>query len=39
MKTKAKTIEELIYLTDQALGEVFDLKASIEYDEEYMEGL
>ncbi|MCK5335159.1 MAG: hypothetical protein KAQ67_03305 [Gammaproteobacteria bacterium] len=37
MATKAKTIEELIYHTNQALDEVFDLKASIEYDEEYME--
>ncbi len=35
-KTKAGNLDELISLINQALDEVEDLRASIEYDEEYM---
>lgn len=36
MKTRAKSKQELIELIQQALDEVFELRASVEYDEEFM---
>lgn len=36
VRTRARTEEEFIYLINQALDEIFDLRAAIEYDEEFM---
>lgn len=33
---RAKTVEQYVYLVDEILGELSDLRASIEYDEESM---
>ncbi len=35
-RTRARSVNELIEIIDQALDEVDDLRAAIEYDEEYM---
>ncbi len=37
-RNRARSQEELVYLVNQALDEVFDLRAAIEYDEEFMGG-
>ncbi len=36
VRTRARNQDEFIYLINQALDEVEDLRAAIEYDEEYM---
>ncbi len=36
VRNRARTEEEFIYLINQALDEIFDLRAAIEYDEEFM---
>ncbi len=36
-RNRARTEEEFIYLINQALDEIFDLRAAIEYDEEFMD--
>ena len=35
-RNRARNQEEFIYLINQALDEIFDLRAAIEYDEEFM---
>lgn len=35
-RNRARSQEEYIYLINQALDEIFDLRAAIEYDEEFM---
>jgi len=35
-RNRARNEEEFIYLINQALDEIFDLRAAIEYDEEFM---
>ena len=37
IRTRARSQDEFIYLINQALDEVFDLRAAIEYDEEFMD--
>lgn len=37
VRNRARTEEEFIYLINQALDEIFDLRAAIEYDEEFMD--
>ncbi len=37
VRNRARTEQEFIYLINQALDEVFDLRAAIEYDEEFMD--
>ncbi len=36
VRNRARTEEEFIYLINQALDEIFDLRGAIEYDEEFM---
>lgn len=36
VRNRARSKDELIYLIKQVLDETFDLKAAIEYDEEFM---
>jgi hypothetical protein len=38
-RTRARSEQELIYLINQALDDIFDLRAAIEYDEESMDNL
>ena len=37
IRNRARNEEEFIYLINQALDEIFDLRAAIEYDEEFMD--
>ncbi len=37
VRNRARTEEEFIYLINQALDEILDLRAAIEYDEEFMD--
>ncbi|MBC8210995.1 MAG: hypothetical protein H8E21_07990 [Gammaproteobacteria bacterium] len=36
VRNRARSKDEFIYLINQALDEIFDLRAAIEYDEEFM---
>ncbi|MFV2031931.1 MAG: hypothetical protein ACC663_05495 [Gammaproteobacteria bacterium] len=36
VRTRARNQDEFVYLIDQALDEVEDLRAAVEYDEEFM---
>ncbi len=38
-RTRARSQEELLYLINQALDDMFDLRAAIDYDEESMDNL
>ncbi len=38
VRNRARSKEELINLVEQAIDEIFDLRAAIEYDEEFMGG-